>query len=256
MPIGQYFALNYSGSAFAILGPAHIVALSSIILLNLSFLQFRRAGERIRDTVRITLAVVLWLAELSWHVWNALVGTWTVQTMLPLNLCSILIWLTGLMLIFKNHWIYEFAYFLGIGGGIQYLATPDLGIYGFPHFRFFQTFISHGLLVTAPIYMTIVEGFRPSWKSVLRVTLFANVYMGIIYLVNSAIGSDYLNLNAKPATPSLLDLLPPWPYYITFMELIGIATILILYLPFFIGDLRANRWPAGEKSAATDNPKK
>ena len=241
MPIGQYFAFNYSGPAFVLFGPAHIAALASIGLLNLLLLQFRHAGERVKASVRIALAVVLWLVELSWHVWNAAVGTWTVQTMLPLNLCSILIWLTGFMLIFRNRWIYEFAYFLGIGGGIQYLATPDLGIYGFPHFRFFQTFISHGLLVTAPIYMTVVEGFRPSWKSVLRVALFANVYTGVIYLVNSAIGSDYLMVNAKPATPSLLDLLPPWPYYILFMELIGIATILVLYLPFFMRDVCANK---------------
>ena len=158
--------------------------------------------------------------------------------MLPLNICSILIWLSGLMLIMGNYQIYEFAYFLGIGGGLQYLMTPDLGIYGFPHFRFFQTFISHGLLITAPIYMTVVEGFRPSWKSLLRVILWTNLYMVIIFLINSAIGSDYLMINAKPATFSLLNLLPPWPYYIIFMELIGIATLLLLYSPFIINDRR------------------
>ena len=72
------------------------------------------------------------------------------------------------MLIFKNYTIYEFAYFMGIGGAIQALMTPDIGIYGFPHFRFFQTFISHGLLVTSAIYLTIVEGMRPTWKSLLQ----------------------------------------------------------------------------------------
>jgi len=26
---------------------------------------------------------------------------------------------------------------MGIGGALQALLTPDLGLYGFPHFRFF-----------------------------------------------------------------------------------------------------------------------
>jgi uncharacterized membrane protein YwaF len=46
-------------------------------------------------------------------------------------------------------------------------------------------------------------------------------------------------LNAKPATPSLLDLLPPWPYYIPYMELLGLVSCLLLYLPFVLIDRRS-----------------
>ena len=240
--LGPYFALDYQGPAFAILGWPHVGALSALLLLNLALFRLKGSTERARSAARIGLAVVLWSAELSWHVWNISVGTWSARYLLPLNMCSIFIWLSGFMLIFRDRRIYPFAYFLGIGASIQYLATPDLGRYGFPHFRFFQAFISHGLLLTAPIYMTVVEGFRPTWRSLLRVTLWTNVYMAAIFCLNLAIGSDYLMLNIKPATPSLLDLLPPWPYYIVFMELIGILTILLLYLPFAIRDRQAGRW--------------
>ena len=142
------------------------------------------------------------------------------------------------MLMTKNYRIYEFTYFLGIGGAIQALATPGLGIYGFPHFVFFQYFLSHGLLITSAIYMTVVEGFRPTWKSMVRVFVWTNIYVVIVYFINNAIGSNYLMINYKPATPSLLDLLPPWPIYIVYMELIGIATMLLLYVPFAVKDLR------------------
>ena len=127
---------------------------------------------------------------------------------------------------------------LGIGGAIQALLTPDLGIYGFPHFRFFQTFLSHGLIVTSGIYMTVVEGFRPTWKSILRVTIWMNIYVVIVYFINIAIGSNYLMINYKPNTPSLLDLLPDWPLYVLYMEIIGFVTCLLLYLPFAIRDWR------------------
>lgn len=38
------------------------------------------------------------------------------------------------------------------------MLTPDAGLYGFPHVRFFQIFISHGSIVAAAVYMTAVEG--------------------------------------------------------------------------------------------------
>jgi hypothetical integral membrane protein (TIGR02206 family) len=244
--MSEFFSVDFSGLAFASLGPAHIGALAVILTLNIVLLAFRRASARAKSAVRLGLAIVLWVAEASWHLWNLAMGTWTAQTMLPLNTCSILIWLSGLMLVSNDSRIYEFAYFLGIGGALQYLATPDLGRYGFPHFRFFQTFTSHGLLLTAPIYMTIVEGFRPTWQSFKRVVIGTNVYLLAIFFVNLALGSNYLMLNAKPATPSVLDLLPGWPCYIAFMELIGVTTCLLLYLPFLIADARTARSRAAD----------
>jgi hypothetical integral membrane protein (TIGR02206 family) len=237
--MGKYFAGDYPGPAFELFSPAHIGALAALVLLNLFLLRFKNAGESTKHTIRWTLAIILWANEIAWHAWNFAVGKWTLQTMLPLQLCSIMVWVGALMLVTKDYRIYEFCYFIGIGGAIQALATPDLGIYGFPHFRYFQTFISHGLIVASAIYMTVVEGFRPTWKSMLRVVLWTNVYMVIIFFLNSAIGSDYLMVNGKPATPSLLDLLPPWPYYIIFMELIGIGTFFLLYTPFIVKDRRA-----------------
>ena len=128
---------------------------------------------------------------------------------------------------------------MGIGGAMQALLTPDVGIYGFPHYRFFQTFISHGLLVSAPLYLTIVEGFRPTWKSLVRVIVGMNLYMLVVFFINQAIGSNYLFVAHKPYTPSLLDVLPAWPIYLLYIEAIGIAVSLLLYLPFAIHDWRA-----------------
>ncbi|MBE3037504.1 MAG: TIGR02206 family membrane protein [Chloroflexi bacterium] len=237
--MSQYFAYDYTGAPFVLFGTWHLVALLFIVLLNVGLLGFRKSSEKTRTAVRWTIAIVLWADEASWHIWNAYWGHWTVKTMLPLHLCSVLIWLAGFMLIFKNYRIYEFVYFLGIGGALQSLLTPDAGIYGFPHYRIFQTMISHGLLVTSGIFMTTVEGFRPTWKSILRVAIVANIYLVIIYFVNVTLGSNYMMLNGKPATASLLDALPAWPYYIPFLELIGVVTCLLLYAPFIIKDWRA-----------------
>ncbi len=236
--MGLFFADDYAGPAFEFLGTAHIGALIFLCLLNIVLLRFKNASDDARRRVRWTLALILWGNEIAWHVWKYSVGQWTIQTMLPLHLCSLLVWTGALMLVTRKYTIYEFMYFLGIGGAIQALITPDLGVYGFPHFRFFQTFISHGLIITSGIYMTVVEGMRPTWKSIVRISVWMNIYVVIVFFINTAIGSNYLMINYKPNTPSLLDLLPDWPLYILYMEAIGVMTCLLLYLPFAIKDWR------------------
>jgi hypothetical integral membrane protein (TIGR02206 family) len=242
--MGQFFSKAWDGAPFTLFEPVHLIILLMIILFNLALLRFKGAPEATLKKIRWAMAIVLWVNEAVWHLWNIYLGTWTFRTMLPLHMCSVLIWFSGFMLIYKNYSIYEFVYFLGIGGGLQALLTPDVGIYNFPHLRFIQAFIGHGLLVSSGIYMTIVEGFRPTWKSFLRVVVISNIYMVIIFFINSAIGSNYLMVNGKPPLASILDLLPPWPWYLIYVEIIGIVTCLILYLPFMIKD-----WTSSRKSA-------
>jgi low temperature requirement protein LtrA len=57
-----------------------------------------------------------------------------------------------------------------------------------------------------------------------------------------------LMINGKPNTPSLLDLLPPWPVYILYMEAIGLITVLVLYSPFAIKDMRAGSRQVGHEN--------
>lgn len=240
----EFFAYDYTGTPFVFFGSAHIGALAVILLLNLYLMRYRNRDEKTRRRVRITLAVVILADESAWHIWNICHGTWSVQEHLPLHACSVLIWLAGFMLFKKNYRVYEFAYFIGIGGALQALLTPDIGVYGFPHFRFFQTYTSHGLLVTSAVFMTAVESMRPTWKSILRVIVISNIYMGVVFLINNLIGSNYLYVAHKPQGPTLLDALPEWPWYLLYMEAIGLVMFLLLYLPFAVGDRRAKKSPS------------
>ena len=239
--MGNFLSKGWDGSVFILFESAHLIILLIIVVVNIWMLRFKDAPESTRKAVRWTMAIILWVNEAAWHIWNVYLGTWNIQTMLPLHMCSVLIWLSGFMLIFKNYQIYEFVYFLGIGAGLQALLTPDVGIYNFPHFRFLQAFIGHGMMLTSGIYMTTVEGFRPTWKSMFRVIIIANIYMVVIFFVNSAIGSNYLMVNGKPSVKSILDLMPAWPTYLLYVEAIGIITCLLLYIPFAIKDWRTRR---------------
>lgn len=232
-----YVTADYQGKPFELFGTGHLISLGVIALLIVSLYSSRKKfSNKKKQDMRDTIAAILILNEIAWHLWNYFFREWTIQEFLPLHVCSVLVWLSAWMLIKKSYRIYEFAYLLGIGSALQALLTPDAGIYGFPHWRVFQTIISHGMIIIAALYMTFVEEMRPTWKSTIRVFLVTNVYMVIVYFINDAIGSNYLYVNHKPATASILDLLPEWPTYILYMEAIGILTIFLLYLPFLIKD--------------------
>jgi len=124
MDITQYFARDYHGAPFVLFGTVHIVTLIVVALFILGLTRFKGASEQTLRKVRWTLAIALWLNEIAWHIWNIAVGMWTIQTMLPLQLCSVLVWLTGFTLVSRNYTLYEFSYFLGIGVAIQSLLTP------------------------------------------------------------------------------------------------------------------------------------
>ncbi len=163
-------------------------------------------------------------------------GKWNVVEYLPLHLCSLFVILNSIMLFTRSYRIYEYSYFLGIAGALQAFLTPDAGIYGLPHFRAIQTLVAHGLIISESIYMTVVEGFRPSWGSIRRVFIGANIYMVFVGLVNWLLGSNYMFIAHKPETASLMDVMGPWPWYLISLEVLGFVMCLILYLPFAIKD--------------------
>ena len=239
----KYFDLNYTGTPFELFGAQHLTVLAIITLFCFSYLYFRNIwGEKERRIIRWVFAIAIVLNETSLHIWSIYWGIWNVQTMLPLHMCSVLIWSSAYMLITKNYTLYEMVYFIGLGGAMQAVLTPaDAAAYNFPHFRIMQTFIAHGLLINIAIYMTVVEGFRPTLQSFKKVFIWTNIYMVIIFFLNLAIGSNYLFIAYKPNFPTLLDMLAPWPWYIPELEVIGFSIFFILYIPFLIKDWRTKR---------------
>ncbi len=241
--MAKYFALDYQGGAFVLYGTGHLLALAVIAAAALLTPRLKSWSPEAKRRLRYLAGAVLLVNEVGYHLWSAYWGIWNVQTMLPLHICSFTVWGSVYMLFTgdRNPYFYEFMYFMGIGGALQALLTPDANQYSFPHFRAFQTFISHGLLVLFPLYMTVVEGYRPTLKSFKRVFIVVNAYMIVVFFVNLALGSNYLFIGYKPNFPTLLDFLAPWPWYILQLEVIGFAVFGLLYAPFLLKDWRANR---------------
>lgn len=236
----EYFAHDYDGPAFELFGTGHFVTLAILVAILVFLIRgWPDADETTKRRGRLFLAGILLLGEVSWHGWNLVYGTWNIREHLPLHLCSISSWGTLYVLLTRNYRAYEIIFFIGIAGAGQTLLTPEAGLYGLPHFRAIQTLVAHGVIVVAMVYMTTIEGLRPTWASVWRTLLFCNVYLVIVTPVNLLIGSNYMYTLRKPATASLLDLMGPWPWYLLAGEVVAFTLFALLYAPFALADRRS-----------------
>ncbi|MFV8827909.1 TIGR02206 family membrane protein [Alkalihalobacterium sp. APHAB7] len=211
--------------------PAHV---ASLLLFALSIVwMFVHRHKSYMAHVRWGLLAVLVLSEISIIIWSIAIGLWDIRFNLPLQLCTISIYLSSFMLITCSYRIFEVLYFFGIGGALQALITPEL-FYTFPHYRFLHFFIAHIAIILAILYMIWVLNYTVTWKSAVRSFIFLNSLAFIAFWINYFTGANYMFLARKPDNPSILDWLGPYPWYILSLEVIVILMFTLLYLPFLL----------------------
>ena len=211
--------------------PLIITAISCLLLV---LMRKSLKDEKAKKTFRYVLAAFIAIQQASIYIWYTAAGEWSMKITLPLQLCDMSLFLTIAVLLTKKQLLSELLYYWGLGGATQAMLTPSIGPYTFPHFVYYQYFISHWAILFVCVYILSVEKFRPSRRSVIRTFLITNAYAAIIFPVNLLTGGNYLFLNWKPDA-SLLDLLGPWPWYILSLEGVALALFLLMYLPFAFG---------------------
>jgi hypothetical integral membrane protein (TIGR02206 family) len=239
-----------AGTPFHLGSPSHCAALAVFALLVVALFAWRNPGAAARKRMRWALAAVIVGSDLGWHTWYLMTGQWSVQSMLPLQLCSLTTYLCAAMLVTRNYFLYELCYFYALGGSSQALFTPDIP-YDVPNPRFFLNFIGHGAMVFAALYMTKAEGYRPTWRSFKRASLALLAYAFVIFWLNLAIDSNYLFLGRKPDAATPLDILPPWPWYVPLLVVAIALIFVVLYTPFAVTDqVKAKRGASPPRPAA------
>lgn len=179
----------------------------------------------------VAVGISLFIIEITYHIWMVVNDMWDVSHAIPLELCSISLVLSVLLLLTRKKIIYEILLFTALLGASQAIFTPLLN-FDFPHFRFFHFFYTHLMDIWVVFYFTWVVGYRPTIWSVVKLFVFLNVLMPIIMLINMAVDGNYMFLSHKPNSASLLNLLGPYPWYILSIEFLLITLSLIVWLIF------------------------
>lgn len=220
--------------SFELYSIAHFVSLGIFLLLIVLLFSFRKKRvflPKCEQRIERLFALSLLVMEILFHVWMIHTGRWDLSNSLPLELCSISLIFTILLLWTGNRSLIDFVFFAGIGGAIQAMATPVLDI-GFPHFRYFHFFYTHiGIILTAFYFMWIKE-YKPTFKGIMKTMIILNVLFPLIVVVNSLFEGNYMFLKMKPNSDSLLDYLGPYPWYILSLEGIAFMMFIVLWLLF------------------------
>ncbi|HEY2494796.1 MAG TPA: TIGR02206 family membrane protein [Paenibacillus sp.] len=228
---------DYDHSArFQVFSTSHWISLSVfmiLVVLLFVFKRFIKKKSRVKTIIRWSIAVILIMSEITLELWYLVQERWDMKHTLPLELCSITLLLAIVMLLTRNRLLYQIVFFAGIAGAVQALLTPNL-IYAYPHFRFNQFFVAHIAIIISALYMTWIEEYKPTWKSIGMAMIVLNILALLVGVINYCIGSNYMFLMHKPSTSSILDLLGPYPYYLIAEELIALFTFIMLHLAFFV----------------------
>lgn len=211
----------------------HLITITVIGLVLIMVFSYRKKLTLYRHPIRITMGWLLIISRLSLDIWYITTDQWTIETSLPVELCSIASLLAGIMLLTKSKFLFEVLYFIAIGGAMMAIATPDL-VYGFPQYRYLQFFIDHTMLILAPLLMIWLYRYKLTLRSMFKSFLFLNGLAGIVYVINTILSANYMFLLRKPSGASLLDLLGPYPYYLLSLEVIALILFFLLHLPIFI----------------------
>lgn len=233
--MSSFFTFNENVEQFVLFSKVHIVTISIIIMsyIMLFLIRNKLRNEKVDKVARYILAFSAVTSELSIHIYRIYRGTWSLSESLPLHLCSFLVVTTALLAITKNYTLYEFSYLLGVAGTTQAILTPTVE-FSFPHFRYYQFFFAHALIIFVVLYMTFVHNYRPKFKSLSKTLLLINMILPFIGIINYLTGGNYMFLARKPESASLLDYLGPWPWYIISLEILAGVFLLIAYLPIAV----------------------
>jgi hypothetical integral membrane protein (TIGR02206 family) len=196
-----------------------------------------RQSRLLTTSIRYASIAALLLPELLLNLWYVSEKTWDVRYTLPLELCSITLVLSVVMLLNRSFLLYQILFFAGMGGALQAIITPNL-FYAFPHFRFFHFFIVHSFIIVAVLYMTWIERYRPTFKSIGLTMIFLNAALVVVGGLDVWLDANYMFLRHKPETASVMDVLGPYPYYLISLELFAAAVFILMYVPFMVAGKR------------------
>jgi hypothetical integral membrane protein (TIGR02206 family) len=215
---------------FTLFGAIHVAILCAVPALAgvLSFAHRRipAAGK----SIRLGFAAILLVDNAVHYGWQIRHHNLAFPAHMPLELCDASMVLTVLSMFLLRPLLFDLAYYWAIAGASMALLTPNL-LEPFPSFGTVQFFVSHGLTVAGVLYMLWSGQARPRPWSVARAMVGVNVFAALVGPFDYFYKTNYFYLRSKPANPSLLDFLGPWPIYIAGTEAVALVLFLLLYLP-------------------------
>jgi len=158
---------------------------------------------------------------------------------LPFHLCHIALLASTIALYNKNKILFEVSFFWGVGASFQAILTPDMSDFD-NNLSLLTFYLHHALIIAHVLWLIVVEKMGCRKGSILRTMVITNLFAAVIYPINLVIGgkANYMYLINKPPVNNPL-LMGEWPWYILNLEIIIVLYMGVLYIPFFLKNLKS-----------------
>lgn len=218
---------------FRLFGAEHLAALALTALAAASSARLAAARPRGGFTRFLRYGLALALLSLDgFQIGMGIRGGWlTLERALPLQLCDLALFLAVYALLTLDRRAAELLYFWAGSASALAMVTPELR-QGFPRWEFLVFFGLHGLVVVAGATLTFGIGLRPLPGSAGRAFAVTAAYAVVLLAVNAVLDTNFMYLARKPATPTLVDWLGPWPLYLLSGAVLAYLLFFLLALPF------------------------
>jgi len=218
---------------FRFYGTQHITVITLIIFLSLllPILARRQFTQQQNLWIARAIAVLISFWVILYDILLLYLGKFNYKTDLPLDICNLLGLLLPFLMWNPNRRIFPYLYFWVLTGTTQAVFAPHL-FNAFPNFIFIKYWVVHGGLIIYILFIAIVWGFKLTQKDLWQSFLLLQVYIVAIFLINKAIGANYVYVVDKPPTVSVLDYFGPWPVYLLVGEAIFLFLSFMVYLPY------------------------
>ena len=208
--------LPAAAPTFNAYGFMHFAVLVGTVIGAVLLVRFGRRHRATPEEQRFTrvFAIVQFAVTFGFMALWLIPPFFSLQQSLPLHLSDVLRVVTGYALWSRRPWAFALTYYWGLTLNPQALVTPDLQPDIAPALEIASYWIQHVLVMWAVIYLTWGLGLRPNWRSYRQTLVITVGWAAVVFVINSALNTNYGYLNGKPSGASLLDLLGDWPWYL------------------------------------------
>ena len=210
---------------FQVFSIEHIISIIIIILVFIAFLRFNKVLG-INDNSRtflFGLAFIMISLDLSEDLVRVFTGFYSIRKDLPLQLCSIGVYLAAFTLVSRKKIFFDLIFYWGFVGATNAILTPDGNLFELRIF-FFYSQAYHAALIFAVLWLMIKYDMRMKYDSILKVVISTNIIVGLLSILNYALDSNYMFLRQIPNSVSPF-LMGEWPVYILMVQVFSIILV-------------------------------
>ena len=192
----------------------------------------KQSNHSTQDKIAKLIGAISLFRWIFIQLYSVYVDSWSLQSSLPLQMCSFSSLFCGIVMFYRKQEFYEFVYYMGIASAFHSLLTPEFTM-GNEGYFFFDYYLNHGTIALVPLYLTLVMKFRPRKYSWYSTFLFAQILLIIAGITNWLIDANYMYLCQKPIVNNPF-VMGEWPWYILSLQFAGLLHFFLLYLPFSV----------------------